>query len=177
MTIIAVIAVALIIFFTWRAMKQQNGELHRRRYKPKKKLPKQCQSLFHQAESCISVIANERSYQLVMDRVEDILEQQYAQYEYNKLKGYDDPYQQYYADMFENQEPYKLQMWGIWYTRLALRKYVGGLASEGESMVLKNLDEKYKGVLESKWCPESFLDAWEEYDALEKRKINQDTAQ
>ncbi len=168
--IIGVIAIALIIFFTWRAMKQQNGELHQKRYKPRKKLPAECQSLFHQAESCISVIANERSYQFVMDKVEEILRQQYEQYQYNKLKGYDDPYQQYYSDMFENQTHYKTQMWGIWYTRLALRKYVNGLASEGERMVLKNLDEKYKNILEDESCPESFLDAWEEYDALEKKK-------
>ena len=169
--VIGIIAIAIIIFFTWRAMKQQNGELVQRRTKPRKKLSEKCEPLFYQAEHCISVIANERSYQFVMDKVEELLRQQYAQYEYNKLNGYhDDPYQQYYTDMFENQASYKSQMWATWYTRLALKKYVNGLASDGEKLVLNNLDEKYKDILENEKCPESFLDAWEEYDALDKRK-------
>lgn len=170
--VIGIVAIALIIFFTWRAMKKDSGELYSRRMKPKRKLSPECKVIFSQCESLISTIANRRSYSYVLDELERVLESMYSQYEFNKKTKQDDYYQPYYEDLFEKQTFYKNRIWSVWFALKVLRRYVGGLALDNEEMLIKDLIEKYNAVLSSNDCPETFLDAWEEYDALHKRKTN-----
>lgn len=148
------------------------------RYKPKKKLPKECIMFYEKALGIVADIVHTRSYLKVLNSVEEKIYSEYCQYQYDKriCQGlYQEGqylYHDYHISMFEKQTEFKCYAWSIWFCKIALEIHSRTLPSDEEEKLLKNLEEKYNKIILDEECPLAFLEAWEEFEILKKRKSN-----
>ncbi len=156
-------AIVLIVMFVilWYDMKKSNGEIYKRRYKPRQKLPQECMQYFSQCEYVISTIANLKSYERILDCAEKRLREDFGWFNAQKIgKSKRDCWDEYWSKMFENITDNKCYIWAVHFVYSYFSSpYV--LMMDSETLLYKSLKEKYIELKNANDIPKEFIEVWE----------------
>ena len=163
-----VFAVILIGLWLWNVARE-NGKIVIRR-KPKIKLNEICRKYYDKCEKLLFPISHHYTlYHHTLSVVEETLKKYYSQYQYNLMTGQRYPYQDYYHDMFKEVNLFYIDCWSSFACKDILSSALRTTLVTDEGEILDAVKQKYEDCINSPNCPISFLDAWEEYEILEKR--------
>lgn len=157
-------AIVLIIMFAivWYEFKKSNGEILKRRYEPKRKLPQECMRYFSQCEYVISTIANLRNYELILDCAEKSLREDNNHFTAKKgrLKE-SDWWDGYVIEMFENITDAKCRIWAVHFVCCYFQSPGNRmLMRDSEKMLYNSLANEYDDWEKANDIPERFRIAW-----------------
>ena len=159
---IGAIVFIIMLAIMWYNFKRENGEIFKRRYKPKQKLPQECMRYFSQCECVISTIANLRNYELILDCAEKQLREDFGWFNAKKIgKPKRDCWDEYWSEMFENITDAKCRIWAVHFVCCYFQSPGNRmLMRDSEKMLYNSLANEYDNWEKANDIPGRFKIAW-----------------